>query len=115
MSFKFNFGGKESDPSANAAEIAKSNHERKRAAGKEHFMEETHLVSTAYRCPLKMRDNSVDSLHKEHIGEDAVLLENAELGLMHLSGEEVEIDLKRDEKLFDSAESGASDLVPVSE
>ena len=114
MSFKFNFGGHKSEPSA-SADIAKTNHERKRAAGKEHFMEETHLVSTPYHCPLKIRDNSVDSLHKEHIGEDAVLLENAELGLMHLSGEEVEIDLKRDEKLFDSAESGASDLVPVSE
>ena len=54
MSFKFNFGGKESDPSANAAEIAKSNHERKRAAGKEHFMEETHLVCTPYRCPYEI-------------------------------------------------------------
>lgn len=41
-----------------------------------------------------------------------MLLENPQLGLIHLSGEEVEIDLKRDDKLFESAESGASDLVP---
>ena len=41
-----------------------------------------------------------------------MLLENPELGLIHLSGEEVEIDLKREEKLFDSSESGASDLLP---
>ena len=39
-------------------------------------------------------------------------MENPELGLIHLSGEEVEIDLKRDEKLFESSECGASDLVP---
>lgn len=90
MPFKFDFGRKETDPPADA-DLDKTNDERKCAEGKEHFMDETHL---------------------EHIGEDAVLLENPELGLIHLSGEEVEIDLKRDEKLFDSAESGASDLVP---
>ena len=43
MSFKFNFGGKEADPSA-GAEVSKTSRERKRAEGKEHFMEEAHLV-----------------------------------------------------------------------
>ena len=43
MSFKFNFGVKEADPSA-GAEVSKTSRERKRAEGKEHFMEEAHLV-----------------------------------------------------------------------
>ena len=86
MSFKFNFDGKAADPLAGSTS-AKNNEGRKSADGREHFMDEAHL---------------------EHIGEDAVLLENPELGLIHLSGEEVEINLKREEKLFDNAESGAS-------
>ena len=43
MSFKFNFAGKETDPPADA-KLAQTNHVRKCAEGKEHFMDEMHLV-----------------------------------------------------------------------
>ena len=43
MSFKFNFDGRESGSPADA-DLAKTNDERKCAEGKEHFMDETHLV-----------------------------------------------------------------------
>ena len=43
MPFKFDFGRKEADPPADA-DLDKTNDERKCAEGKEHFMDETHLV-----------------------------------------------------------------------
>ena len=69
--FKFNFGDEEEKSSSSNGRKRKLETNTKEMA-KEHFMVAHHL---------------------EMIGEDVDIVENAELGLFHLSGDDVEVDM----------------------